>query len=89
MFNPGLIYLLGGLALYITKGKARELLALFISLVGLIAIFNLSLESSWVINFLNFDLILLEVDNISRLVGIIFAFFGLASTIYSTKNCRR
>ncbi|GAB6100302.1 hypothetical protein JCM16358_21810 [Halanaerocella petrolearia] len=83
MANPGLIYFFGALLLYFTEDKLRQLLAIANSLLVIGIIYNLSITQELVVPFLDFDLVLLNVTNISKLVGLVFAFFGLCSTIYS------
>ncbi|WP_408955640.1 proton-conducting transporter membrane subunit [Natroniella sp. ANB-PHB2] len=83
MVNPGFIYLLGAVILYFTKGKLRDFLAVMISAIGLLWIYNLPVGEGMKVAFLDLDLILVNVNNISRLVGVVFAFFGLCTMIYS------
>ncbi|MCK8825927.1 proton-conducting transporter transmembrane domain-containing protein [Fuchsiella alkaliacetigena] len=83
MINPGIIYLLGAGGLFLTKGKLRQALAVLISLTTLIVVYNLPLGEGLIIPFLDFELILISVDSMSRFVGLVFAFAGLGSTIYS------
>ncbi|MCK8816053.1 hypothetical protein MWH28_01575 [Natroniella sulfidigena] len=83
MVNPGLIYLLGAVFLYFTKGKLRQFLAVAISVVGLLWVYNLPVGEGMKVAFLDLDLILVSVTDMSRLTGIVFAFFGLCAVLYA------
>jgi len=87
--NPGIIYLLGAGLLFFTKEKSREFIAIVLSLLAIALIYNLSENQSLIIPFLDFNLILLKVDQISKLIGLAFAFFGLCSMIYASKLADR
>ncbi|MCK8825935.1 proton-conducting transporter transmembrane domain-containing protein [Fuchsiella alkaliacetigena] len=83
MINPGFLYILGAGGLYITKGKLRQALALIISLVTFLVVIGLSVGEVATLPFMHFELVLLEVTEMSRVFALIFAFFGLCAVIYS------
>jgi len=87
--NPGIIYLLGAGVLFFTKDKLRQSIAIALSIIAIIAIYTLPVSQGLTIPFLDFNLILLKVDKISKLIGLAFAFFGLCSTIYASKLADR
>jgi multicomponent Na+:H+ antiporter subunit D len=82
--NPGIIYLLGTGVLFFTRDKLREFIAIALSILTIIVIYNLTADQSLIVSFLDFNLVLLKVDNISKIIGLSFAFFGLCSMIYAS-----
>ncbi|WP_027339093.1 proton-conducting transporter membrane subunit [Halonatronum saccharophilum] len=89
MLNPGFLYLFAAIPIFFFKEGARRLFSIFLSILVLISVFTLSEGMVITLPFLDFELILLEVDNISRLVGVIFAFAALVNNLYSLKLAPR
>ncbi|MGM0471417.1 MAG: proton-conducting transporter membrane subunit [Bacillota bacterium] len=84
MVNPGLIYLLGLVGGSFFKNKyLEEITAVVISVLGLIITYNLSISDQLVVSLLDFEVVLLEVTLVSKIIGVTFALFGLLSIIYS------
>ncbi|GAB6138135.1 proton-conducting transporter transmembrane domain-containing protein [Halanaerobaculum tunisiense] len=81
--NPGVVYLCGVGILYFITDKVRYYLAVLISVLAVGLIYNLSTAQQLVVPFLDFELVLLKVTPVSKLIGLVFALFGLGSTIYS------
>ena len=80
--NPGLIYLIGSIGLYIIKQEWRKYLALITAISAGVVLFILPQGQLLKLPFLDFELILLEVTPITRFIAIIFIFFNIASIIY-------
>ncbi len=78
-----MIYLLGAGILYFIKGRLRDLLSILISLIALVMVWTLPLGEGLTFSFLDFEIILLSVNDVSRLIGLVFAFFALAAIVYS------
>ncbi len=89
MVNPGFLYLFAAIPIFFFKEGARRFFSIFLSILVLISVFALNEGMNLSLPFLDFELILLEVDQISRLVGIIFAFAALVNNLYSLKLAPR
>ncbi|MGM0369116.1 MAG: proton-conducting transporter membrane subunit [Bacillota bacterium] len=82
MINPGLIYLIGSIGLYLIKKEWRQKFALIIAVLSGVTIFSLTQGQAFKVPFLDFELILVEVTAINQFIGFIFVFFSIASIIY-------
>lgn len=78
---PGFIYILGAVLLPLFgKGKVRQAYLIIIAALGLISVAVMGApQTSWVFS----NLIFLEVDRLSLLMGYIFAIAGGCAIIYS------
>ena len=85
ILNPGFIYLISSVGLFFLKEKYNKFLALITSFLVLGMVYNLEMGQKLILPFLDFELVLLSVDEVSRVIGLVFAFFALASFIYSIK----
>lgn len=83
LYNPSFILIFGAVVLALVPKKFRSTFFLVISLIGLILVWNLPAGSHIYIKFLNFDLILLKVDFLSRIFATIFALITFLGGIYA------
>ena len=84
--NPGLIYLLGAGGLYLARKKFQTVGALLISLTALIYVYFLPLTArAGQVDFLNLELVLLSVDQVSKFIGLVLIAAGIIITIYSRR----
>ncbi|MDO8841949.1 Na(+)/H(+) antiporter subunit D [Methanocalculus sp.] len=87
---PFAIYLIGAIVLPLLPQRVRHEWMLFVTIAGLACI---SLQKGdmigWVLPFLSgMDLILLSVDDLSRVVGYIFAGISVLAIIYASEEKR-
>ncbi|WP_018247419.1 proton-conducting transporter transmembrane domain-containing protein [Orenia marismortui] len=83
--NPGVIYFFSAIILYFSKDRLRQVISVLTSIFALIIIYKLSPDQQIALPFLDFNLVLLKVDHIGKLIALIFSFFALCSTIYALK----
>ena len=82
MINPGIIYLIASIILYMSKEEWRKYFALITAVSTGIILFALPKGQYLQLPFLDFEMILLEVTAVNRFVGFIFVFFSIAAVIY-------
>lgn len=80
---PALIYLLGALLIPFWKGKMKQGYLLLLCLLSLGNLSRLEIGTHWTFPFLNYHLILLQVDRLSLAMGIIFIVVGLMAILYA------
>jgi len=80
---PAFIFILGAFLVPFLKGRLKQAYLLLLPLLGFIDLFLLNMGSEWEIRFLNYDLVLLNVDRLSLAMGIIFILVGLLAILYS------
>ena len=76
-FSPGLILMLGALAVPLLRGHVRSLYMLWLPIAGLLYTISLEPGVSGQIEFLGYTLELVRVDSLSKIFGYIF--FGAAA----------
>jgi len=79
---PALIFIVGGLVVWLVKGRLQAALMLMLPVLGLLNLLNTPLGTHWILNFLDFQLVLGEVDRLSRIFGIIFHIISFITIIY-------
>jgi len=79
---PALIFILGAMLIPFLKGKVKQLYMLMVPVVAFIDILYLTPGTSWVYNFLGYDLIFCKVDKLSLVVGYIFIIIGFLAILY-------
>ena len=82
---PALIFLGGGALIPLFKGRIRQVYIMAVAVLGVIDVFLLKTQISWVTTFVGFRVTLLHVDRISLMVGYIFviiAFFAILYTLH-------
>jgi len=80
---PGLLLILGGLALPLLPRAARPLVTLGAPLAALALIWTLPDGVSVSVSYLGWELALVEADALSRLFGTIFALMALVGCLYA------
>jgi len=79
---PALIFILGAMLIPFLKGKVKQLYMLIVPVVAFLDILYLTPGTSWVYNFLGYDLIFCKVDRLSLVVGYIFIIIGFLAILY-------
>ena len=79
---PALIFILGAMLIPFLRGKVKQLYLLMIPVVAFLDILYLTPGTSWVYNFLGYDLIFCKVDKLSLVVGYIFIIIGFLAILY-------
>ena len=85
-FNPGLILILGALAVPCLGDRLRSIYMLALPLVGLALVFTLEPGSYGHLPFLGFELTTLRVDRLSNVFGIVFFAAAALSVLYALKD---
>jgi multicomponent Na+:H+ antiporter subunit D len=80
---PALIMILGGLVLPLFPRPARPTIFLVVSLLALVRIWLFPEGTSGSVGFTRYELILCQVDSLSRVFGTIFAFIAFAGGVYA------
>jgi len=80
---PFLILLLGGLLLPLLPGRIRSWFFLVPPLLALWTIFNLEVGTKVAIDFLQFELIFLQVTQLNWIFGIIFSLISIIAGVYA------
>ncbi|MCU0286042.1 MAG: Na(+)/H(+) antiporter subunit D [Acidobacteria bacterium] len=80
---PGLIMIAGAVLLPVLPKKLRSLWFIVTSLAALVAVFSIPEGANLAVKFLEYRLVVVKMDALSRLFGIIFAFIALVGGIYS------
>jgi multicomponent Na+:H+ antiporter subunit D len=82
-FPPALFFFLGGLIILPFKGKIRQFLLLLIPGAALLYLFYLPYGTSSSLHFLDYCLIPLKVDKLSKVFGYIFIIASWASFLFA------
>ncbi len=82
-FSPGLILILGALAVPLLRGQARNLYMLALPILGLASVLLLEPGSHWQLSVLSIDLEIVRVDRLSTIFGIIFCIAAALGVLYS------
>ncbi len=82
MLHPGLLYLISVLLLLFVNKKIKYIISLFISLMVIFIVFNLSTGDFWEISFLRYTLTPFYVDNIAKFTAIIFSIIAFCCILY-------
>jgi len=85
---PGLVLILGGFLLPLARGRLREALALGLPLVTLILCWRLPDGVHLTGRFLEYQVIPLQADALSRLFGIIFSIMAFAGALFALRQAR-
>ena len=85
-FSPGLILILGALAVPFLRGSLRSAYILTLPLLGLVSIFFLDAGSGWELAFLGYQLEIVRVDRLANVFGIIFFLATALSALYGFKD---
>jgi multicomponent Na+:H+ antiporter subunit D len=80
---PATLFILGAMLIPFLKGRVKQLYMLMVPVVAFIDILYLTPGTSWIYNFLGYDLIFCKVDKLSLVVGYIFIIIGFLAILYS------
>jgi len=80
---PALVMLTGAFLLPFLSKKIRSAAFMFITLGTLFLVWTLPEGSTLTAQVMNYNLVLVKVDDLSRIFGIIFSFIAFAGSIYS------
>jgi multicomponent Na+:H+ antiporter subunit D len=80
---PFLIFLIGMALIPFLKGPVKKAYMLLIPVITFIELSTLEHQTSYVYNFLDFSIILLQVDRLSLVIGYIFLIIGFLAILYS------
>ena len=86
LFHPGLLLILAGLLIPFFKGTSRTLFVLLVPCLALTSIWNMSLGTDCSIQYLDNELILINLDSLSRLFVTVFAITVFAGSLYCCKQ---
>jgi multicomponent Na+:H+ antiporter subunit D len=79
----GAIFIIGALFVPFLKGKIKSSYILFLPVLAFITLLNMPDGKHWVCGFLDYNLILVRVDKLSRLFGYIFIIWAFLALLYS------
>ena len=80
---PALIFLVGSVLIPFLKGRVRQVYIVAVAVLGLVDVFLLKIQTSWVANYMGFEVVLLHADRISLFVGYIFVIIGFFAILYT------
>ncbi len=82
---PALPFLIGSIPIPFLRGGVRQAYLVLIAALGLLNVFMLKTQTSWVTEWIGFEITLLHADRISLLVGYIFVIIGFFAIMYTMK----
>ncbi|MEP3673346.1 MAG: Na(+)/H(+) antiporter subunit D, partial [Hyphomicrobiales bacterium] len=85
---PGLALILAGLLLPLLKGQARNTLLIAAPLVALFLVWQLPNGNHLTISYLNFELVLVRADELSRLFATVFTVMAAAGGLYAMNQTK-
>ncbi len=88
-FPPGVVFMVGALLATFAKGTSRNVLALCLPLLTLLVIWSMPPGTELTVDFMDFQLILVQVDKTSILFGLIFVlatFLGMLFMLHQRTN---
>jgi multicomponent Na+:H+ antiporter subunit D len=80
---PSFVFILGAMLIPFLKGRVKQLYMLMVPVVAFLDIVYLPSGTSWIYNFLGYDLIFCKVDKLSLIVGYIFIIIAFLAILYS------
>ncbi len=79
---PALIFILGALAIPLFPGRLKKAYILLLPVLGIINFLNIPLGTHFTFNFLDYTLILGEMDKMSRVFGIIYHIISFVGVLF-------
>jgi len=79
---PALIYIAGALLIPLLPGRFKKAYMLLLPVLGMYNLLNIPMGSHFQVEFLDYHLVLGEMDRLARVFGIIFHIISLITTIY-------
>ena len=81
---PFIIFLVGGpIVIWLLKGQIRQAALVILAALALLDVLYLPHGTEWSIPFMSYKLVLLRVDNLSYLMGVIFATITFLAVLYA------
>ena len=84
-FPPGLIFIIGAIFIPLLKGKFKSAFMLMLPVLAFMTMFRMSEGTHWVFRFLDYDLVLGQVDRLSLIFGYIFTLISFIGVIFALK----
>ena len=85
-FSPGLILILGALAVPFLRGPARSVYMLALPILGLASLLLLEPGGHWHVPFLGYELEVVRVDRLANVFGIVFFLAAGLSVLYALQD---
>ncbi|MBF0113025.1 MAG: Na(+)/H(+) antiporter subunit D, partial [Desulfamplus sp.] len=82
-FPPGLIFIIGAIFIPLFKGKWKSALMLMLPILAFMSLMRMPEGSNWVVKFMDYDLILGQVDRLSLPFGYIFTIISFIAVIFA------
>ncbi len=82
---PALIFLVGSLPVPFLRGGVRQAYLILIATLGVLNVFMLKTQTTWVTKWLGFEVTFLHADRISLFVAYIFVIIGFFAILYTMK----
>ncbi len=86
LFHPGLLLILSGLLIPFLQGTKRTLFVLMIPCLALASVWNMSFGSACSIQYLGYELILINLDSLSRLFITVFSLTVFTGSLFCCKQ---
>jgi multicomponent Na+:H+ antiporter subunit D len=86
LFHPGLLLILSGLLIPFLQGTKRTLLILLVPCLALASVWSMSFGSSCSIQYLGYELTLINLDALSRLFITVFAITVFTGSLFCCKQ---
>ncbi len=80
---PAMLFILGALLIPLLKGRLKQIYLLVIPTLAFLDIIHLDRGTSWVYQFIGYELVFCQVDRLSQVVGYIFVIIGFLALLYS------
>lgn len=81
--HPGLILIFGGLFLFWTKNQSRKVGTVAVAATAFAAAITMPTEVSWSVAFLDYELVPLKADKLSKVFAVIFTLMATLGGLYS------
>lgn len=82
---PAAIFIIGSVLIPFLKGQVKSAYMLLLPILVGISLLNLSEGTYWVVNFLEYELVLGKVDKLSLAFGYIFTLISFIATLYAIR----
>ncbi|MBF0230901.1 MAG: Na(+)/H(+) antiporter subunit D [Desulfamplus sp.] len=82
-FPPGLIFIIGAIFIPLFKGKWKSALMLMLPILAFMSLMRMPEGSNWMVKFMDYDLILGQVDRLSLPFGYIFTIISFIAVIFA------
>lgn len=80
---PAAIFIIGAVFIPFLHGKVRSAYILLLPLLGFLNLINIPEGKCWIVNFMEFDIVLGNVDKLSLVFGYIFHIIAFLTILYA------